>query len=178
MPEYETMFREFCRETGLSPALSFDMPAGYETAYGTYDAALNTVFINAALLENAPGYEKAFTLFHELRHAAQHLQPERFSERIIRSLPYVILYDGTCYKLVSGGYRSCRLEGTEADMTCLYLAQPYEADANVFAYEQTGRRFGFSEGLKALYRTWLPEKEIPDETFQAVYAAIDAAVGA
>ena len=137
MFDYKKYFDSYCNETGLELSLCFDMPEGYETANGTYDDGTKTVYINAKLLEAAPDYEKAFYLFHELRHAAQYLEPEQFPELIRRSLQYMIQYDGTCYKLVNGDYTACELEGEEERFTELYLGQPHEMDANNYAFEQT-----------------------------------------
>ncbi len=67
------------------------MPAGYETAYGTYDVTINTLFLNTAILGNAPKYEVLFYLFHELRHAMQYLRPIMFDDKIKESINYVIL---------------------------------------------------------------------------------------
>ena len=36
----------FCRENGISVNISYYMPIGYETAYGTYDVTINTLFLN------------------------------------------------------------------------------------------------------------------------------------
>ena len=51
--------------------------------------------------------------FIELRHASQYLEPERFNETINRSVQYIIMFDGTCYKLVENHYLKCKLEGSE-----------------------------------------------------------------
>lgn len=50
----------------------------YETAYGTYDVTVNTLFLNTAILQGAPEYGVLFYLFHELRHAVQYLHPVLF----------------------------------------------------------------------------------------------------
>ena len=76
------------------------MPSGYETAYGTYDVTINTLFLNTKILHDAPEHEVLFYLFHELRHALQYLRPELFDEQIQESRFYVVLYNGVCYKLV------------------------------------------------------------------------------
>ena len=104
MFDYESCFRNYLKDHPLDLVLSFNMPAGYETANGTFDVESKTVFINAEQLKEAPDHEKAFYLFHELRHASQYLCPELFSDAITRSLQYVIMYDGTCYKVISGRY--------------------------------------------------------------------------
>ena len=80
--EITSIFESFCSEHGLSVELNWDMPFGYETAYGTYDVTINTLFLNLTLLENTPKYEILFYLFHELRHAMQYLRPQDFAEEI------------------------------------------------------------------------------------------------
>ena len=93
--EWSTLVESICAERGLSVVLSWDMPQGYETANGTFDPVAKTLFLNPAVLQSAPEYEAMFYLVHELRHAEQYQHPERFDETIRRSLPYVVLYDGT-----------------------------------------------------------------------------------
>ena len=156
--------------------LSFAMPAGYENANGTFDVAAKTVYINTTRLNDAPDYEKAFYFFHELRHASQYLCPDQFSSSIQRSLQYVIQYDGTCYKQVSGNYHKCKLDGSEEYFTNLYLGQPHEVDANVFAYEQTRNLYGDSAELKALFDFWMPRQPVPVETYNAVFSQIDESI--
>lgn len=173
MFDYKAHFSSFCEENGLDLSLSFDMPEGYGTANGLFDPERKTVFINAALLESAPDGEKAFYFFHELRHAAQYLLPDRFPDLIRRSLRYVIRYDGTCYKQVGDDYAECRLEGGEAYFTRLYLGQPHEADANAFAFGRVRELFGDSEALDRLYGFWMPEPPVPDETYETVWRLID-----
>ena len=88
--DYKHFFDDYCKECSLDLHLSFDMPSDYETACGTFDPASKTVFINAEHLNAKPDYEKAFFLFHELRHASQYLCPEHFGSEIHRSLRYEI----------------------------------------------------------------------------------------
>ena len=173
MFDYQTLFNRYCRENGFDLRLSFDMPPGYEAANGTFDAETRTVFLNAALLRGAWDHEKAFYLFHELRHAAQELCPARFSEAIRRSLRYVIQYDGVCYKKVGGEYAECKLDGGAERFTDLYLGQPHEADANAFAYVQTKALFGDSDDLRELYEFWTPRRLVSETEYDAVYAEID-----
>ena len=155
MFDYKRQFDAYCKENGLALRLSFDMPPGYETANGTFDFETKTVYINAEYLSEVPDYEKAFYLFHELRHASQYLFPEQFSDEITESLPYTIMYDGTCYKLVDGKYLECKLDGSEECFSNLYISQPYEVDANTFAYEQVKKICGNSDGLRELYEFWI-----------------------
>ena len=121
MFDYQKLFAPYCREHALPLHLSAVMPVGYQNANGTFDVSSKTVFINAVRLNDTPNHEKAFFLFHELRHASQYLCPSLFSDTIRRSLQYIIQYDGTCYKQVNGSYRKCKLDGSEEYFTNLYL---------------------------------------------------------
>ena len=166
-----------CRDDyQLDLTLSFDMPAGYENANGTFDVTSGTVFINAERLRDAPDYEKAFYLFHEFRHALQHLRPDLFDSAIRRSIQYVITYDGTCYKMIDNEYRECKLEGGEEYFTDLYLGQPHEVDANTFAYEKVREIFGDFEDLSRLYEFWMPRRPVAKGSYDAVFAGIDELV--
>lgn len=173
MFDYQKNFEAYCRDHFLKLCLSFDMPAGYETANSTFDFETKTVYINAESLSEAPDYEQAFFFFHELRHALQYLRPELFNHEIRRSLPYTIMFDGTCYKLVEGQYLECRLEGGEEYFTDIYLGQPYEVDANKYAYEKAKTLYEDSEELKKLYEFWIPRKPVPDELYDSIFAEID-----
>ena len=173
MFEYESYFNQYRDDNQLNLVLSFNMPAGYETANGTFDVEKKTVFINSDYLKEAPDYEKAFYLFHELRHSSQYLRPELFSSAVNRSIQYVIMYDGTCYKIIDGKYYECKLEGDEDYFTNIYLGQPYEVDANTYAYEQVKRIYGDSADLRKLYEFWMPSQHVTDDVYDSVYALID-----
>lgn len=173
MFDYERYFNQYCNDHKLDLFLSFNMPAGYETANGTFDVESKTVFINAAYLKDEPDYKKAFFLFHELRHSLQYLCPELFSSAISRSIQYVIMYDGTCYRIRNGKYCECKLEGGEDYYTNIYLGQPYELDANAYAYEQVKKIFGDSEKLRLLYEFWMPSRPVPEELYDLIYDMID-----
>ena len=173
MTEYKKYFDAYCREHGLSLHLSVDMPAGYEMAKGTFDVSSKTIFINAKSLEKEPTCIKLFYLFHELRHASQYLEPEQFNETIRRSIQYVIMFDGTCYKLEKNRYLKCKLDGDERYFTNLYLGQPHEVDANTFAYEQTRKICGASAGLEELFDFWMPRQAILNGTYDRIFSLID-----
>lgn len=177
MFDYKAYFDAYCRQENFRLHLSIDMPPGYQEANGTFDVTARTVFINETLLREMPDYEKLFFLFHELRHASQYLTPEKLSTSISRSIPYTIMYDGTCYKLVDGSYHSCKLDGGEDYFVNLYLGQPYEVDANAFAYEQVKSILGDSVGLKKLYSAWMPAQPIAQESYESVYELIDEKLG-
>lgn len=173
MTEYKKHFDAYCREHGLRLHLLFDMPAGYDMAKGTFDVSSKTIFINAKSLEKEPVCIKLFYLFHELRHASQYLEPEQFNETIRRSIQYVIMFDGTCYKLEGNRYLKCKLGGDEGYFTNLYLGQPHEVDANTFAYEQTRKICGDSAGLKELFDFWMPRQVIPNGIYDRIFSLID-----
>lgn len=173
MFDYESHFNKYCKDHSLDLLLSFDMPAGYENANGTFDVESRTVFINAEYLNDAPDYEKAFYLFHELRHSSQYLCPERFSSAINRSVQYVIMYDGTCYKKIKGKYHACKLEGGKEYFETIYLGQPYEVDANTYAHRKVKDIYGDSEDLRKLYEFWIPNQPVSDALYDSIFAEID-----
>ncbi len=174
MIQIEKYVHEFCCENGIEVNLSYDMPAGYETAYGTYDVTVNTLFLNIAMLQNAPKYEVLFYLFHELRHAMQYLCPMLFGEKIRESMVYVILYNGICYKLVDNEWKECVLSGDESDFTHAYLSLPYEIDANTFAYEMVKQICGDSAELQEILAFWSPKDSFDYEEHRKLFCQIDA----
>ena len=54
MFDYERYFNQYHDDNQLDLMLSFNMPAGYETANGTFDVESKTVFIHADYLKEAP----------------------------------------------------------------------------------------------------------------------------
>ncbi len=170
----EKIVRAFCSENNITVELSYHMPAGYETAYGTYDVTVNTLFLNTAILQDAPRYEVLFYLFHELRHAMQYLRPDVFDETVRESIPYVILYNGTCFKLEENRWKECVLSGEESYFTRAYMSLPYEVDANIFAYEQVKRICGESAQLQELLTFWLPKDSFDYEEHRKLFRRIDA----
>lgn len=175
MREISEIIAEFCTKTGISISLSHDMPAGYETAYGTYDVTINTLFLNAQLLRDAPEYEVLFYLFHELRHAMQYLRPESFDPQIQESLFYVVLYNGVCYKLVGNAWQEVVLEGAEDYFTRAYMSLPYELDANSFAYERVKDICGNTDELQSLYSFWIPAEKMDYVELHDLFIRIDTA---
>lgn len=173
MIDVTKLIHEFCEQNQLCVHFSTDMPEGYETANGTFDITKNTLFFNTAMLAEAPEYEMLFYLFHELRHVLQYVKPEQFSPVIQESLSYVLMYDGTCCKLIHGEWAECKMEGTEDYLTKAYLGQPYELDANQFAYERVQKMLGPSEELDKLYAFWTPEAKLSDAEYRKIYHEID-----
>jgi len=169
----KTNFDKFCKDNKLDLILSFDMPVGYETANGMFDIAKKTVFINKKMLSDFPEIEQCFCFFHELRHALQYLKPELFDDHIVNSLSYVIMYDGTCYKVVDGEYFECKLDGDSDYFLRLYKGQPYEVDANMFAFDKTKELFGLSEELKELCTFYLPDVALGEAEYEKIYRLID-----
>ncbi len=173
MIDYETIVAAFCSDHQLQIEWSIEMPEGCETANGTFDVVQNTLFLNAAQLSSVPEQEALFYLFHELRHVLQYTQPQQFSEAIQRSLRYVLMYDGTCFQLADGAWLECHIDGSAQFTRDAYLGQPYELDANRYAYEQVKRRCGPSQALDELYSFLLPEHFLSDEEYLALYRRID-----
>ncbi len=171
--EYNDIVAAFCRENGLKIHFFTDMPDGYDTANGTFDITKNTLFFNASMLADAPKYERLFYLYHELRHALQYTHPEQFSAIIQRSLTYVMMYDGTCFKMVQGDWKECRIQGSEAYLSEAYLGQPYEVDANNYAYEKVKGLCGSSPELDKLYSFWMPQNSLLDGDYIQIYSEID-----
>ncbi len=176
MRNIEEIIAAFCKENSISVILSHDMPAGYESAYGTYDVTLNTMFLNTAILQDAPEYEVLFYLFHEVRHAVQYLHPELFDPQIQESRFYVVLYNGICYKLVSNTWQEVALEGSEEYFTHAYMSLPYELDANAFAYEKAKEICGDTAQLRELYAFWVPTAQIQYPELGTLFRQIDAEV--
>ena len=176
MREISKIIAEFCTETGISISLSHDMPAGYETAYGTYDVTINTLFLNVQLLQDAPEHEVLFYLFHELRHAMQYLRPESFAPQIQESRFYVVLYNGVCYKLVGNAWQEVVLEGAEDYFTRAYMSLPYELDANSFAYERVKDICGNTDELQELYAFWCPKDRMSYGEHLKLFRRIDGEV--
>lgn len=174
MQDIQQVISSFCGENGVEVYLSCHMPQGYETAFGTYDVTVNTLYLNLKLLGRAPQWEALYYVYHELRHAVQYLRPERFDEIIQESRFYVVLYNGTCFKLVNHQWKECVLEGREEEFTAAYLSLPYEMDANTFAYERVKALCGDLPELLKLYRGWTPDKPWDHEVMRTLFRRIDA----
>lgn len=177
MLDVKKIVSDFCRTHQLQIVLSTDMPDGYESANGTFDIVKNTLFFNSAMLASAPDYETLFYLFHELRHVLQYTRPQSFSKAIQCSLNYVLMYDGSCFKMVCGDWLKCSsLEGTAQYLSDAYLGQPYEMDANRYAYEQVKQLCGLSQELDALYSFWIPSHKLSDAEYTELYKKIDSGI--
>ena len=172
----ESVIAGFCKENSLAVRLSCDMPSGYETAYGTYDVTINTLFLNTKILHDAPEHEVLFYLFHELRHALQYLRPELFDEQIQESRFYVVLYNGVCYKLVGNAWQEVVLEDSEDYFTSLYMSLPYELDANTFAHERTKEICGDTDELQELHAFWCPKERTSYDEHIQLFHRIDGEV--
>jgi hypothetical protein len=178
----EAMLSIISRERALSCALSFQMPLGYEDAHASYDPDSRTIHLNQTLLAGSR-VTCAYHFLHELRHAWQYQRMADFPAEVVRSLDYVVLYDGLCYKRMGKEWRSCRLEGGEAYFTDIYLSQPHELDAGNWAFRIVK---DMVEGhqlaeLKDIHRLWCPSYRIISEEdmlseLDKVYGRIDVAI--
>ena len=173
MTDLKECFERWCRENGLAISLSYTMPAGYEDAFGMFEPADGTLYFNKEFLKIYPEHEQLFYFFHELRHAVQYSFPERISERVRKSCQYVIMYNGYCFKLAEGGWKECQLEGDEEFFADLYLGQPYEEDANEYAYEQVKALLGDSLELDKLRAFCAPKRAVSEREYELIYAEID-----
>lgn len=174
--DVERLAAEFCRENGIAVTMSREMPAGYENASGTYDVTVNTLFLNPAMLRDAPEYEMPYYLYHELRHAVQYLCPGRFGAEFRESIAYVVLYNGACFRLAGNTWQECALDGPEEYFTRAYLNLPCELDANAFAYETVKKLCGDSAELRELYAFWTPEERMAYPELETLFRRIDAAL--
>lgn len=173
----EEQFSVYCADRELALALSYQMPPGYEDAYGTVDVLSATLHLNLHLLKERPAYEGMYHCYHELRHAMQYQNPMDFPPAIRRSLPYVILYNGLCYKLSNGAWQQIKLEGEQEYFTRAYQNLPYETDAHQFAVAQTLADFpddGFK--IRQLADFFLPKAGFPQAEYETLFARIDAAI--
>ncbi len=153
------------------------MPIGYDTAYGTYDVTVNTLFFNTNILHNAPEYEVMFYLFHELRHAVQYLLPMLFDKKVKESMAYVILYNGVCFKYVDNEWHKCVFnDANEEYFTRAYMSLPYEIDANLFAYEKAKEICGDSVELQELLDSWIPKDRLDYSEYEKLFRCIDAEI--
>ena len=173
MVDYEKIFSTYCDENDIAVSLCCVMPEGYETANGMFDPVCNKLFINKGSLKALPEYEQLFYLYHELRHASQYLRPEKYDDMICKSRFYAIMYDGACFKLVGEEWKECRPEGSGEFFSEMYLGQPYEIDANKYAYEKVKAIEGNSAELEELYAFWTPKREIPNSAYTDLYSKID-----
>ena len=96
-----------------------------------------------------------------------------FSEQIQKSRIYVVLYDGTCYKLIDNEWQKCFLDGSEEYFTRVYISLPYEIDANTFAYEKTKEICGDTAELQDLYAFWMPQDKLEYAEHQKLFCRID-----
>ncbi len=176
MIDFKNIISDFCIKNNLKIKVSTKMPVGYEFANGTFDIEKNTLFYNAEILAQAPDYEALFYLFHELRHVQQYKIPQSFPKAIQQSLNYVLMYDGTCYKMINGTWIECKLDGSKEYLENVYMCQPYEIDANNYAYEQVKRIYGSSKELDKLYSFWIPKIKISDDEYMKIYEIIDSKI--
>lgn len=69
MVDFRQYFDYYCAKNNINLQFSTNMPSDYEAANGTFDVALNTLFLNVELLVSYPEYQQLFYLFHEFCHA-------------------------------------------------------------------------------------------------------------
>ena len=173
----QTLFDDFISSHKMKIKLSFVAPHGYETSYGTFDICKKTLFINFDYIKDKPEYEIIYILFHELRHAEQYIFPKSFSAQIQKSIYYVVLYDGTCYKLMGENWSKCKLKINDCDFMQVYKSLPYEIDANKFAYKETQKLFNNKNEIKMIYLKTLSPRKMKYKGLQKIFDLIDSEFG-
>ena len=175
--DVEKLCYSFVMGNHLDIQISCAMPPGYENAFGTFDITVKTLFLNKELLENRPEFEVLFYFYHELRHAVQYICPEKFPKPIRDSINYVILFNGQCFKLVEGEWKSCQLVGEEKYFTRVYENLPYELDANLYACDTVKALLPeYRSDVESLCSSWLPQKSISEEELASVFHQIDTSL--
>ncbi|MCH5191220.1 MAG: hypothetical protein J1F23_03560 [Oscillospiraceae bacterium] len=175
--DVEKLFHSFIRENNLDIQLSYIMPSGYEDAFGTFDITVKTLFLNKELLEKESEFKVLFYFYHELRHALQYIHTQKFPKPIRESINYVILYNGLCFKLVDGEWKTCRLVGNEEYFSLVYENLPYELDANLYARDMVKALLPkYTSDIESLYCSWLPQKSISSEEFSSIFRQIDSSI--
>lgn len=156
----EKQFKDFIASHNLQTALCFDMPVGFEKAFGLFDAIKNVLYIN---ISNKLSFVRTiYTFYHELRHALQYNSPERFSKDIQMLLPYVVHFDGNCYMLKNNKWLHCIIDDEGFNFLEIYKSFPYEIDANNFAYKQTIMyvKDNSEQELDKIYKNSLPDNKV------------------
>ena len=175
--DIEKLFYSFISDNNLAIHLSYNMPSGYEDAFGTFDIIEKTFFLNKKLLKSRPEFEVLFYFYHELRHALQYIHPEKFPKSIRESINYVVLYNGICFKLVDGRWKSCQLVGNEEYFTRIYKNLPYELDANSYARDIVKALLPeYNSDIESLYSSWLAQKDISKEELASIFRQIDSSL--
>ena len=173
----EKLFYSFIAENHLDIQLSYAMPSGYEDAFGTFDIAYRTLFLNRELLESRPEFEVLFYFYHELRHAMQYICPQEFPEPVRNSIQYVVLYNGSCFKLIDGEWKSCRLVGNEEFFTLVYENMPYELDANQYARDMVSSLLpDHRSDIESLFQSWLPKERLSEDDLVSIFHRIDISI--
>lgn len=152
------IFDEINHKYDLNVVLETVMPIGYESANGITNISQNKIFINLKGNKKDNSIMPLFSLLHEIRHVIQYRYNEQFSPLLVRSLQYVIMYDGHAYKLVDNQWLECILQEEQDYCKELYLLSPNEIDANKYAYNYLLNIIPeWKEKLDAILNFWSPK---------------------
>lgn len=158
----------------LDIKVEYNMPNGYENAFGTFDIEKNTLYLNAEKLKDAPLYKVLFFFFHELHHACEYKYGNS------KYLNYVVLYDGTCFKLKNRKWVSGKLDLKGVDFLEVYKSFPYEIEANKFAFNETKLFLNSTsdkEELEKLFKKMLPNDKLSLGKIDEILDKIDEILG-
>lgn len=113
-----------------------------------------------------------FYFLHEVRHLIQYSCPSLFSPLVIKSLDYVIQYDGTVFYKDNNEWKQYRIAGADDYLAELYLLSPCEVDANEFALREAQALFP-DKSFEHLRKMWLPQYKYFDKNeFAVLFSSI------
>lgn len=165
------------KSVGLSDEENTYPFAGYKDVLGTiYKTIMEKP--NAVVLDIGFG---TGTLTTKLYENGCTIYGQDFSARMIElaseKMPNAHLYQGDFTQGLVEPLLAQRYDFIVEYFTELYLGQPYERDANDFAYEKVKALLGDSPELQELHAFWTPKKAIEDQAYEELYRQIDEITG-
>ncbi|MGL5153179.1 MAG: hypothetical protein ACRC7N_21680 [Clostridium sp.] len=163
------IFNKISLENKLDLAIDSNMPVGYENANAMINTLENKIYFNIEKAKMDDSITPIYSLIHEIRHAIQYKYKSLFNSILVRSLDYVIMYDGNAYKIVENEWKHCKLDKDIGYCTEIYLLSPNEQDANKFAYEYLMKIVPeIKDDLDDILNFWMPRYEyIKKENIEA-----------
>lgn len=171
------LFNSSLDNLGVDVRLSFDLPDTLRDAFGLFDVTTKTLYINVD--RNISKVRLIFTFYHEMRHAEQYLNHQKFCASIQESIQYVIHFNGDCYKLINNKWYPGKLIKTDIDYGDIYNSLPYEKDANRYAYKHTKKLIEKNDvkELDAIYKQSVSSRKIGISTLRKLFRQIDVLTG-
>lgn len=172
--------KEICIDTitllndclSMTYSVCFDMPKGYEDAWGLTQDDTKTVYMNLSVAIKNSVYDFLYYFLHEVRHSIQYSFPSLFSPLVRKSLEYVIQYDGTILYKVNNEWKQHKIIGTEDYLKEFYMSSPCEVDANEFALKTVTLLFP-NISFDRIKEMWFPQYKYFDKAeFSDMFSAI------